>query len=107
MAQQPINLNPIQNQEQANEEIRRPINRPHLPAIQYQPQVRQQGIVYQRLPSRYPIQMPQPRVQQLQRPTGATPKTVKKLPKDVWVARPRTSVVMGVEESDRIVVFNQ
>ena len=103
MAPQPI----ILDHQQANEEIIMPINRPYIPAIQYQPQGWQQGEVYQRLPLRHPIQMPQPRVQQPQRPTGTTPKTVRNLPRPVWVTRPTTSVVMGVEGSDKIVVFNQ
>ena len=29
------------------------------------------------------------------------------LPRDVWVTTPRKSIVMGVEGSDKIVVFNQ
>ena len=106
LAQNRININLGQNQTEATP-VRRTNNGPRLPAIEYQPQGRQQGTVYQRLPSRYPIQRPQPRLQQQERPTGATPKLVKSLPRHVWSVAPRKSLVMGVEGSDRIIVFNQ
>ena len=106
LAQNRININPVQNRTEATEPGRQE-NEQQIPAIEYQPQGRQHGVIYQRLPYAHQIQMPRPQVQQQHRPTGTKPKTVKTLPRDVWVTTPRKSIVMGVEGSDKIVVFNQ